>query len=178
MGALDYQERYTVEDYNLWDGEWELIDGVAYAMSPSPMVTHQFVSSKIVIELNKKSSTCKKCLVLNEIDYEISDETILKPDVLLICKEIDEKVNKTPEIIFEVLSKSTARRDETVKFEIYQKEGVEYYILVNTTNRVAKVYKLLKDGRFVKQGDFENETFTFNTSTCSLDFDFSTIWRT
>lgn len=177
MGALDYQELYTVDDYKHWKGEWELIAGVAYTMSPSPMVTHQFVSSQIVVELSKKTDNCKKCLVLNEIDYEISDETILKPDVLLICKEIDEKVNKTPEIIFEVLSSSTARRDETVKFEIYQKEGVLYYILVNAQNKVAKVYKLHEDGRFVKQGDFENESFTFKVNECTLNFDFSTIWR-
>ena len=177
IGALDYQEFYTVEDYKNWDGEWELISGVAYAMSPSPMVTHQFVSGQIFNELSKKKDNCENCLVLSEIDYQISDETILKPDVLLICKEIDEKVNKTPEIIFEVLSPSTARRDETIKFEIYQKEGVLYYILVNTQERVAKVYKLLEDGRFVKQGDFENESFTFKVNECAIEFDFSTIWR-
>lgn len=177
MGALDYQELYTVEDYKHWEGDWELIAGVAYAMSPSPMVTHQSVSSQIVVELSKKIDNCKKCLVLSEIDYQISDETVLKPDVLLICKEIEEKVNKTPEIIFEVLSSSTARRDETIKFELYQKEGVLYYILVNTQNRVAKVYKLHEDGRFVKQGDFENESFTFKVNECVIDFDFSRIWR-
>ena len=44
MGALDYTEHYTLDDYRLWEGDWELIDGSAYAMSPSPMVTHQSVS--------------------------------------------------------------------------------------------------------------------------------------
>jgi Uma2 family endonuclease len=177
MGALDYQELYSIEDYKLWDGNWELIYGHPYAVSPSPMVTHQLISSKIVVELNKKMENCKECLVLNEIDYEISNETIVRPDVLFICKKIDEHVNKTPEIIFEVLSKSTARRDETIKFELYQKEGVKYYILVHPQNRVAKVFKLSSDGRFIKQGDFENESFTFDISTCKGDFDFSTIWR-
>ncbi len=177
MGALDYSEHYSLDDYRLWEGDWELIDGTAYAMSPSPMVTHQSVSSNIAHELKNKTSNCQNCLVLSEMDYEISEDTILRPDVLMICKEIDEKVNKTPEIIFEVLSPSTAKRDETIKFDIYQKEGVKYYTLVHPIDKVAKVYKLLDDGRLVKQGDFSDETYLFDMLTCKADFDFSSIWR-
>jgi len=40
MGALDYREYYTKADYEQWDGDWELIDGIAYAMVPSPLVVH------------------------------------------------------------------------------------------------------------------------------------------
>ena len=47
MGALDYEEFYTVADYRLWKGDWELINGVAYAMAPSPTVTHQSLSTNI-----------------------------------------------------------------------------------------------------------------------------------
>ncbi len=177
MGALDYEELYTLADYRLWKGDWELIDGVAYAMAPSPTVTHQSLSTNIAYTLRNAIALCEKCLVLSEMDYEISDNIVVRPDVLLICKEIEEKVDKTPEIIFEVLSPSTARRDETIKFDIYQKEGVEYYVLVHPKNRVAKVYKLYKDGRFVKQGDFDKESFAFEINECQINFDFSTIWR-
>ena len=177
MGALAYEEFYTIDDYRQWQGDWELIDGVAYAMAPSPTVTHQSVSTKIATELSKKMSSCEECLVLNETDYEVSDNTVTRPDVLLICKKINEKIDKTPEMIFEVLSPSTARRDETVKFDIYEREGVKYYIIVHPDNRVAKVYKLYEDGRFVKQGDFENDNFTFSLNKCQIDFDFSSIWR-
>jgi len=177
MGALNYEELYTLDDYKLWEGNWELIGGVAYAMAPSPIVTHQSVGMNIAYRLKSAIESCEECLVLSEIDYEISDNTVVRPDVLLICKEIDEKVNKTPEIIFEILSPSTARRDETIKFDIYEKEGVKYYILVNPKNRIAKVYRLYHDGRFVKQDDFENEKFIFEINECQIDFDFSLIWR-
>ncbi len=177
MGALNYEELYTLDDYKLWEGNWELIGGVAYAMAPSPIVTHQSVGMNIAYRLKSAIESCEECLVLSEIDYEISDNTVVRPDVLLICKEIDEKVNKTPEIIFEILSPSTARRDETIKFDIYEKEGVKYYILVNPKNRIAKVYRLYHDGRFVKQDDFENEQFIFEIDACKIDFNFSLIWR-
>ncbi len=177
MGALEYKEHYTKRDYPQWDGDWELIEGVAYTMAPSPMVTHQSVAVNIAFELKVKTDRCDKCMTLSEIDYEIADDTIVRPDVLLICKEIEETVNRTPEIIFEVLSVSTARRDETVKFELYQREGVQYYIIVNPQTKVAKVFRLYKDGRFVKQGDFTKERFGFVLENCTFDFDFSKIWR-
>jgi Uma2 family endonuclease len=177
MATLDYIERYTIEDYREWEGDWELIGGVAYAMAPSPLVTHQSVTLSIAVELKEKTDDCTQCLSLAEIDYEISEDTVVRPDVLLICKPIEERVDKTPELIFEVLSPATARRDETVKFDLYRREGVDYYILVHPTKKVAKVYRLTEEGRYVKAGDFTEETFRFSLKDCSFDFDFSKIWR-
>jgi hypothetical protein len=36
--ALAYQEYYTLDDYQQWDGNWELIAGMPYALPPSPSV--------------------------------------------------------------------------------------------------------------------------------------------
>ena len=177
MGAVEYREHYTKKDYEQWEGDWELIYGVAYAMAPSPLVTHQNVETKIAAELQRQTEACSKCLTLVETDYEVADDTILRPDVLLICKDIGERVNRTPEIIFEVLSPSTARRDESVKFEIYEREGVHYYILVNPETERAKVYRLHETGRYVKMGDFSVENARFELEDCSFEFDFSKIWR-
>jgi len=177
MAAIDYIERYTIDEYRKWEGDWELIGGVAYAMAPSPVVTHQNVITKIIAHLEKRIDTCSSCISLAETDYEISEETVVRPDVLLICKPIEEHVNKTPEIIFEVLSPATARRDETVKFDLYRQEGVRYYVIVHPTKKVAKVYRLTEDGRYVKAGDFTEETFHFALENCPFDFDFSKIWR-
>ncbi|PHS41706.1 MAG: hypothetical protein COB07_01275 [Sulfurovum sp.] len=177
MSNLAYQEKYTANDHSHWKGDWELIYGDAYAMVPSPMVTHQLVSSNIVYALKNAVSNCSDCMVLSEIDYEVSTDTVLRPDVVLICKPIDEKLNKTPEIIFEVLSASTTRRDETVKFDIYQREGVAYYVLVNPLEKIAKVYRLADSGSYIKQGDFSDDFYHFDISICTFDLNFSTIWR-
>ena len=177
MGAYEYEEFYNVADYEQWEGDWELIYGKAYAMAPSPIVTHQLVSANITYELKQLFENCKKCLVMGEIDWEVSNDIVLKPDILVICKKIDEKVNKTPEIIFEIISPSTAQRDEILKFDIYQKEGVKYYILVYPKKRIAKVYKLHDNGKFIKQGDFEDETFEFKVNECKAGLNFSKIWR-
>jgi Uma2 family endonuclease len=87
------------------------------------------------------------------------------------------KNRQVPEIIFEIVSPSTGRRDETIKFELYQKEGVGYYVLVYPDGQVAKVYRFNEIGKYVKVGDFDNETIEFETKKCRFDFDFSKIWQ-
>jgi hypothetical protein len=58
MGTLDYEEKYTVQDYHEWEGEWELVYGDAYAMAPSPMYGHQYVNLKIARQLDEKLEMC------------------------------------------------------------------------------------------------------------------------
>ncbi len=174
--SLAYIEHYTIDDYANWQGDWELIDGKPYAMSPSPMVTHQSINGKIFAQLNDLLEDCEECQALFEIDWTICHDTVLRPDSLVICYEPDEKLTKKPEMIFEVTSPSTVLKDEKVKFEIYEREGVKYYILVYPDTKVAKVYEL-REGRYIKMGDFSDECARFTLKDCALEFDFSKIWR-
>lgn len=173
-------KHYTIKDYALWEGEWELINGMPYAMAPSPNVSHQAVAGKILTQLNNSLANsppgCEGCHALMEIDWEVSNDTVVKPDVLIICNEIDEKVVKTPAIIFEVSSPSTAKRDEQLKFELYEKEAVSYYILVYPQTQVAKVYHW-KNGSYQKVKDFSVEHFEFILDDCSILLEFASIWR-
>ncbi len=176
MLAETYSEHYTVKDYEQWEGDWELIDGSPYAMAPSPMVTHQSVNGKIFIELDRSLDNCPNCQALFETDWEVNSDTVVRPDMLVICYEPDEKLTKKPELIFEIASPSTVKRDEVLKYELYRQEGVKYYVLVYPEKNMAKVYEL-KEGRYIKVGDYSDESFLFNIDTCSIDFDFSKIWR-
>ena len=47
----EYLPNYTYDDYVLWEGNWELIDGIPYAMSPAPTVTHQEINGNILVAL-------------------------------------------------------------------------------------------------------------------------------
>ncbi len=169
MGALPI-EYYTYKDYKLWEGNWELIDGIPYAMAPAPVKKHQFLASKIIFEL-QKTLNCKNCEVLGEVDYKVNEDTVLKPDVVLTCDDYGvEYLIKAPEIVFEILSPSTARRDEVYKYKIYEKEGVKFYILVYPDDLRAKIYKN-ENGEFKKIGDFSKEKFKFGFCDVEVDFD-------
>ena len=117
-------------------------------MSPAPMIEHQSVSSNIAWQLKESLKGCIKCRSLLPVDWKISDDTIVQPDNLVICHEPTHKayLTKAPKIIFEVLSKSTASKDQNLKFNLYEEEGVSYYIIVNPDDKVAKVYSL-KNGK-------------------------------
>jgi len=125
-------ETYTYDDYKHWEGDWELIYGHPYAMAPSPVGKHQFVMGRIIYQLNKKLEElgCNKCFVLGEIDYIISNDTVLKPDVALVCGKLPKFITNPPVAIFEIISPSTKLRDEITKKEIYEQKGVKNLFLV------------------------------------------------
>ncbi len=175
MCAFEY---YTYDDYVNWEGEWELIDGIAYAMAPSPMISHQALATQISIEISKSIEKCpKNCIVVMEQDWKVNNETVLKPDVTLICDEPNEAyITKTPKLVVEVVSTSSAKRDEKIKFSIYEEEKVPYYILIYPKELKAKVYKL-KDGKFDKEGDFFNENYTFEDEKCSVTVNFAKVFE-
>jgi len=178
MGALKLENlHYTYDDYKLWEGDWELMNGIAVAMSPAPMRKHQSIATAIITEINNQLDDCTRCEVLGEVDYKISEDTVLRPDIVLVCdEENDFYLTKTPEIIVEIISKSTAKRDETYKYSIYEAEKVKYYILVYPDDLKAKVYKL-DSKEYDKQGDFTKETYNFKDTLCNVKIDFEKVFR-
>ena len=181
MGALKIEDlpSYTYDDYKNWEDKWELIYGVAYAMSPAPMIKHQRISNNVGWELKNIFGECKKCQVLMPIDWKINDETIVQPDNSVIChKPTNEAyITKAPKIIFEILSKSTAKKDKELKYRLYEQEGVSYYTIVDPDEEIAKVYEL-KEGRYIKVCDATDEIVIFKIGTCKekLAFNFAKIW--
>ena len=173
MGAIEY---YDYSDYVLWEGNWELIYGHPLMMSPSPMITHQMLSSLILVELSN-SLECDACIVIAEQDWKISDDTIVRPDVVMICNEpLGSYITKRPKIVIEILSKSTARRDETTKFELYEKEKVPYYIIVYPNDLKAKVYRL-ENNKYEKVDDFTYEVMNFDDLECGVQIDFEKVFK-
>jgi Uma2 family endonuclease len=175
--SVSLVESYSYDDYKLWEGDWELIDGQPISMAPAPMIKHQTLAGKVITQLGNQLEECDKCEVLGEEDWVISSDTVLRPDVVVICDEpSDEHITKTPEIVVEIISASTAKKDETYKFEIYEKEATPYYILIYPDTNKAKLYKL-KDGKFFKEGDFFKEIYKFEGLTCELELDFDRLFK-
>ncbi|MEA3405044.1 MAG: Uma2 family endonuclease [Pseudomonadota bacterium] len=174
--ASAYGEHYSVRDYQLWEGDWELIYGAPYAMAPSSSISHQRLEQAISVQLYETLQKCERCEVLSEIDWQSSDDTVVRPDVLVACNIQGEKLTKTPELIVEVVSPTSAKRDETVKFELYEKEGVKHYFIVYPEELKVKVYEL-KEGKFIKVADFSDEQYEFSIKDCPINLDFNKIWR-
>lgn len=177
MSHLAELETYTVRDYLQWDGDWELIHGQPVAMSPSPAIEHQVASMAIARQLDESLDDCAHCQALFEIDVEFAEDTAVRPDVLVICYQPEgDRLTRAPDLIFEVVSPKSARRDEVVKFDLYRSEGVAHYVLVYPRAKKAKVWRLV-EGEYRKVADFHDEIHRFELSKCAFDFDFGRLWK-
>jgi Uma2 family endonuclease len=175
---IKYLPNYSVKDYEQWEGKWELIDGIPYAMSPSPNFTHQNISSKIHIQLSEALKNCGNCKALFNLDWRLKDSenNVFCPDNFVMCKDIkDDFLTEPPGLIFEILSPATYEKDRILKYEKYEENGVKYYVIVDGNKKSAEVYELI-NGKYVKQIVTSNETHNFRLDDCSFDFDFSKIW--
>ncbi len=178
MGAIDYLPHYTYEDYENWQGRWEVIDGVPYAMSPMPKGKHQRISNNIAFEVQSKLKNCKRCKVFMPVDWVVRNDTIIQPDNLIVCDvDVDFiKLTKTPALVVEILSPSTEKKDRGLKFEIYEREKVKYYIIIEPENLEAEVYEL-KDDKYYLKGKFQKEGFCeIDLDICKFEMDFSEIF--
>ncbi len=168
---------YTYSDYLHWEGRWELIEGIAHAMSPAPSVSHQKVSQEIARLLGESMDHCEQCHALLPVDWKITEDTIVQPDNLIVCYQpTGNYITRAPSVIFEVLSPSTRRKDERVKFRLYESAGVKYYCLVDLEEKLIKFYQL-KDDSYVKLLETKTETICFDLAECEIEFDCSKVWR-
>ena len=147
MPNLDYIPKYTFSDYKLWKGDWELIKGHPISMSPSANMQHQIIANEIntyfFTSLKKNKENCS-CNVVYELDWKVNNETILRPDISIICTDkISTFIETVPILIVEILSPSTHLKDRNTKFAIYEQNGVKFYIMVNPESSTIEIFQLI-----------------------------------
>ncbi|MDQ6844418.1 MAG: Uma2 family endonuclease [Bacteroidota bacterium] len=172
MSAVKLLPYYTYEDYCHWEGRWELIDGIPFAMSPAPTLRHQWLSANIISELRAaiKKSKCKHCRVYNFIDVKIKEDTILQPDCTIICKPAKNKFLDFPAaLVVEILSPATSLKDRHTKFSLYEKFGIKYYIIVDQDKTDVEIY-CLENSNYILQDTSHKTPFVFSfDDECSIE---------
>ncbi len=147
------------------DVQYEVINGQVYNMSPSPSVKHQSIAAELLTEFN---------LFLRDQDYRIIAEIDVclegekdvtevsewvKPDIVIVCDKDKIKENRiagAPDLIVEILSKSTAKIDRMVKFNRYQRAGVDAYWIVDPAHETIEVYTL-KGRHYILSGTYASD---------------------
>lgn len=180
MSAVKLLPYYTYDDYCHWEGRWELIDGIPFAMSPAPTPRHQWLVANIMFEFKSalKKSNCKNCKMYDFIDLKIDESTILQPDSSIVCKPITKKfLDFPPTLVVEILSPSTALKDRHTKFSIYEKFGIKYYMIVDEEKNEVEVYSLT-DSKYALQPINTDSTFTFTLDDdCRIEILLRNIWE-
>ena len=174
---IDHFPLYTYKEYLKWDGRWELIDGIAYAMSPAPYPKHQRIVVQAWRELSE-SLDCTDCVVyVSPIDWKINESTVVQADVAVFCENTSEQFfSKTPPLIIEVLSKSTALKDVTTKFSLYEQAGVKYYIIIEPESEISDIFELI-DGQYeLMKKITKNDLYNFDFERCTAVIDFGKLF--
>ncbi len=171
-------ERFTWADYQKWPDEQrcEIIDGQICDMTPAPGTAHQEVSANLMYEFCGffKGKPCKVFAAPFDVRLAEKKEThnkcsnVVQPDISIICdqKKIDEKgCAGAPDLIVEILSPSTASKDQVKKRRLYERHGVKEYWLIHPIERYAHIYALKGDnfefiGVFDDAATLESQVFT------------------
>lgn len=179
--AVKILPHYTYEDYCLWEGRWEIIEGIPYAMSPAPNPRHQWISSNIKYEIKDaiKKAGCKNCKVYDFIDIKVSEDTVLQPDAVVVCGEITKVFLDFPAaLVVEILSPSTALKDRNNKFIIYQSQKIPYYIIIDVDKNEIEIYHLKEDDKYHLEKITPSELYTFHLDVgCAVELIPANIWE-
>jgi len=159
---LDLSKQYTYADYLTWqfDEMVELIKGKIYKMSPAPNRRHQDIAFNITRSVGNSLAgyPCKVYpapfdLRLPKLGEKADSEiyTVVQPDLCIVCdlsKLDDRGCLGAPDLIIEILSPSTAQKDVTEKYHLYEQSGVKEYWITDPTNETLLPYTLGDDGRY------------------------------
>jgi len=162
--SLELTKRYSYADYLTWidDKRRELIDGFIHLMSPAPKWAHVRINDNIYFQLGlivtRNHGQCVVCHAPIDVRFpkngETTDDkiyTVVQPDICVICdlSKIDDLgCCGAPDMIVEVLSPSTAKKDMYDKFILYQEHGVKEYWVVHPKDKALTVFLLQEDGKY------------------------------
>jgi Uma2 family endonuclease len=171
--SLDTNKRYTYADYLTWldDKSRELIHGFIKKMSPAPRLQHAKVSYRIAWHLGtfieKRKGKCEVFTAPFDVRFpkrgETADDkidTVVQPDICVICDllKLDERgCCGAPDMIVEILSPSTIKKDMFDKFALYQESGVKEYWLVHPNDKAITVFLLQENGKYDEGTVYEDE---------------------
>jgi Uma2 family endonuclease len=131
---------YRRRDYESLPDEprCELIYGRLY-VTPSPYVLHQVVVTEIWCVLNSAATRTGGLALVAPMDVHLAEHSVVQPDVVYLSAARRELVQQwiegAPDLVVEVLSRGTARKDRGEKLRLYAATGVREYWIVDAEER-------------------------------------------
>ncbi len=183
--AQPAQGEWTYEDYlNLPDDgqRYEIIEGVLY-MTNAPGFDHQFTAFEIARQMANFVLEHKLGRVLTApFEIHLSEDTRpVQPDVFFIKTEKlpisgAKYFEGAPDIVVEVLSPSSIRTDQYIKFSAYEQAGVSEYWIANPKTRSVEVF-ILSGGEYALLGQFTEDEVIESTALPGLQMTTSALFN-
>ena len=165
--------RYTYADYLTWqiDEMVELIKGKVFRNAAAPRRIHQDIAGRLFAKIFDfvESHQCKVYSAPFDVRLPLQTksklnediDTVVQPDICVVCdlEKLDEMgCIGAPDLIVEILSPSTNKKDLKHKYEVYEESGVKEYWIIHPNDQTALVYTLIdglyQPSRLLTSGDF------------------------
>jgi len=153
--AVDKSQRVGMEEWlNLPEGPpyYELEAG-RLAKMPSPTKTHQKIVGLLFSRLHVHTNEYQIGETVMEVDVALPIGKGYIPDIAFILKERleqliapDEKIHGVPDLVVEVISPSTQKRDRVTKFQTYWEAGVPWYWLIDSETLAIQEFEYTSEG--------------------------------
>jgi Uma2 family endonuclease len=150
------RRKLTYEDYAQIpdDGRrHEIIDGVHY-VSPAPSLDHQGLAGDLHLVLGNFVREHKLGRVyFAPADVLLSPHDVLQPDLFFISTArlsiiTKPNVKGAPDLVIEILSDSTRRRDENLKRDRYEQLGVKEYLIFDGSRKTVHIFRRTQGSGF------------------------------
>ena len=143
--------------------DYEIIEGGKF-MSPSPDMGHGNVVGKLMMLIGSYAAVNKLGICFaDNMDVHFPDGNLFRPDFMFISAAnenlfVDKKrmtLHGVPDMVAEIFSRSTMKRDTTVKKDVYERNGVREYWMIDPWRETVEIH-LLRDGKYFFDGMYEN----------------------
>jgi Uma2 family endonuclease len=144
----------TYEDYLLFpdDGKrHEIIDGDHY-VTPAPKTKHQKISFNLTVAMGSFVKQRGLGLILAApSDVMLSDENVVQPDLLFVSTArasivTEDNIRGAPDLVVEIISELTRKKDEVTKRKLYERFGVQEYWVVDPELETVKIFRRTQQG--------------------------------
>jgi Uma2 family endonuclease len=173
MKASPSRAKLTYDDFLLFpdDGKrHELIDGEHY-VTPSPNTKHQAISGNLHFMIRSWLEQHPVGRIFYApFDVVFTNFDVVEPDLLYMsharaAQVLTEKhVTGAPEIVVEIGSKGTRKRDETIKRQLYERSGVSEYWVIDPVLELVRIYSNV-NGPFGRPRELSAEADDILTTT-------------
>ena len=138
---------------------YEIIGGEKI-MAPAANLDHSGVIARLVNIFSNYFLEHKSGYVFSDdVDVHFSDGSLYKPDLVVVLKSNEKilagrkAIYGAPDMVVEVLSHSTRRKDLTIKKDVYEAQGVKEYWIIDPRAKSVTVY-LLRDGKYFLDDEY------------------------
>jgi Uma2 family endonuclease len=170
-----YEEYYQLDD----DQRYEIIDG-KLLMAPAPDTWHQdWIGELYALLRNHVKARKLGRLLLSPVDVVLDQQNTVQPDLVFVGNEKLHIIQRraifgTPDLLIELVSPSSGRRDRSEKKGLYAHFGVKEYWIGDPANKSMEIFVLM-EGRYELHCAAEVKGKLNSIVLAGLEFDLAEI---